>query len=488
MSTPKYLAYLAIGLFFMFVFGRICPTWGPVTRVGVQGISIFAATLFMISTGFGLIVPSMLAMFAITLTGYTSVAGIIGSTFGSTSLYQLFLVYVLCTAITTSGAGDVFARWMLSRKFINGRPVLFCVIFMLTMSLFAALVGTSGAVLFSFTLIDSLCDTLGYDPHSHFKKTFLTGAFIAASIGSPILPFKGMGLLIFGNVASALQAGGLTIDYGAYIASALICAVLFAVVFALLIKPLFRADLSLLRDADMVKIIGGGSVKMNFQQAFCFWGFVVGCCYSIALIFIPKTASYYNAFNSITQAFTFALVICVLSLIRRDQKPLLNPAKMFKEGIKWEIIYAYCAFSTLGGLLAADTGVGIKDWLTSILDPLLGGMPFVVFALILVAVTTIITNFFSNTATGIIVGSLAAPYLISYATGTGINPNVLGTAIVSAANCAYLTMGAGNMSAVYLAQDCLKNDPKWVWKWGVVSGVIYIIVSWAGYTMLSYIL
>jgi len=30
MSTPKYLAYLAIGLFFMFVFGRICPTWGPV--------------------------------------------------------------------------------------------------------------------------------------------------------------------------------------------------------------------------------------------------------------------------------------------------------------------------------------------------------------------------------------------------------------------------------------------------------------------------
>jgi len=161
---------------------------------------------------------------------------------------------------------------------------------------------------------------------------------------------------------------------------------------------------------------------------------------------------------------------------------------MFKEGIKWEIIYAYCAFSTLGGLLAADTGVGIKDWLTSILDPLLGGMPFVVFALILVAVTTIITNFFSNTATGIIVGSLAAPYLISYATGTGINPNVLGTAIVSAANCAYLTMGAGNMSAVYLAQDCLKNDPKWVWKWGVVSGVIYIIVSWAGYTMLSYIL
>ena len=32
---------LIVGLLLMFVLGRFIPTWGPVTRIGVQGICIF---------------------------------------------------------------------------------------------------------------------------------------------------------------------------------------------------------------------------------------------------------------------------------------------------------------------------------------------------------------------------------------------------------------------------------------------------------------
>jgi len=487
MSTRKYLIYLVIGLFFMFVFGYICPTWGPVTRTGVNAISIFAATLFMVTTGFGLIIPSMLAMFAITLTNYTSVGGIISSTFGSTSLYQLFLVYVLCTGITQSGAGDVFARWMLSRKFVNGKPVLFTMVFMITICLFASLVGASGSLLFSFTLIDSICEALGYGPHSQFKKVYVLGAMISSSIGSPILPFKGMGLLIFGNVSAVLKEGGLPISSGAYIASAFVFAMAFNIIFSLLIKPVFKADISKLKNADMAAIMGGGKIKMNAQQALCFWGFVIACCYSIVQLFIPQDSPIYGPFNNITQAFTFALVICILGLLRIDKKPVINVSKLFKDGIRWEVIYAYCAFSTLGSMLAADA-LGIKAWLTSVLDPLFGNMPFMFFVLILVAATLIITNFFSNYATAIIVSSLAMPYMLSYGQNLGVNLNVLAAAIVSAANTAYMTMGAGNMSAVFLGQECYQDNAKWIWKWGVLAAVLYIVIAWITNTLFCYIL
>lgn len=486
-STPKYVILLAIGLFIMFGLGRIVPTWGPVTPQGVNIICIFIGTLYLLLAGYGLIVPSMLAMFAMVITKYTTVSGILGATFGTTSLYQLFLVYVLCTAITKSGAGAVMARWILSRKVLNGRPVLFCVVFMETVSLFACLVGASGAVLFFFTLIDSLCETLGYEENSSFKKVFITGAYIAAALGSPTLPFKGTGLLIFGLVTTGLAEGGLTVSYGSYILSCLINQIVFAAVLGLLMKPLFRCDISKLKEVNLTTLVGDGPTKMNKQQALCFWGFIVACMYSIILIFLPKDWAGYETYNSITQAFVFALMIVILSLIRVDKKPVMNPGLMFKEGIKWDIIYAYCAFSVIGQALSSND-LGIKAWLQEILAPIFGNMPFLVFALVLIAMTYIITNFFSNTATGLIMGALAAPYLVAFGQNLSINPNLLGAAICVSCSVAYLTPGAGNVSAVYHGQACIDSDKKWVWTYGLLMGAVFIAVAWVCFGVLSYIL
>lgn len=40
-QNKKRLIKLVIGVFIMFVGGVICPTWGAVTRLGVQAIFIF---------------------------------------------------------------------------------------------------------------------------------------------------------------------------------------------------------------------------------------------------------------------------------------------------------------------------------------------------------------------------------------------------------------------------------------------------------------
>ena len=39
--TPKKLVYLFIGIFFMFIFGQVCPTWSTVTEPGVKITGVF---------------------------------------------------------------------------------------------------------------------------------------------------------------------------------------------------------------------------------------------------------------------------------------------------------------------------------------------------------------------------------------------------------------------------------------------------------------
>lgn len=60
----SYLGYavkLAAGLFLIFVFGRICPSWGGIAQTGIQAIGIFFGLIFLLSNAeFGLILPSLL--------------------------------------------------------------------------------------------------------------------------------------------------------------------------------------------------------------------------------------------------------------------------------------------------------------------------------------------------------------------------------------------------------------------------------------------
>ena len=117
-----------------------------------------------------------------------------------------------------------------------------------------------------------------------------------------------------------------------------------------------------------------------------------------------------------------------------------------------------------------------------------GNMPFPLFVVILVAATLLCTNVFSNTATAVIIGTVVGPFLIKYATTIGINPSCLIPAIVTSALCAFLTMAAGGSAPLYLGSDCMKDDPKWAWSYGLLIFPIVTITSSLAYILCAYLL
>ena len=485
--SAKQLVYLVISLFFLFGFGLICPTWANVTRLGVQAVGIFLGGIFMIANGFGMIIPSLLMMLAMILTGYIDANSIIASTLGSPTVWQLIVIFVLLYALTESGADSVLARWMISRRALNGKPVLFTCVFMLAVTVLGALASALGAYLFSIAMIDSIAETVGYDNKSQWKKAMYTGAIVSASVGGGILPFKGMALMIYNLMGAGLTEAGVQVDQVSYLVAALLSGLLIAVVFALSLRPLFRVDYSKLQSADVASICAAGGTRFNRRQAYTMVIFVIGVLYSVVLIWLPKTVPGYEKFVGIGQGFWFVLMLVLLHLIHVDGEALLNVDRAMGKAVNWGIVLSVCGFTAIGGMVSNEE-LGIRGWLAGLMNAAFGNMPFPLFVVMLVLLTLLCTNFFSNTATAVIVGTVVGPILIRYSTELGVNVSCVIPAIVMSALCAFLTMAAGGSAPLYLGTECMQENPKWVFRYGLLVFPIVIVASSAAYILCAYLL
>jgi len=486
----KKAIHLIISLFFMFVFGLICPTWSTITPLGVKAIGIFIGGVWMIATGFGMVAPSLLIMFAIVLTGFQTGREIITATLGSETVWQLIIIFVVLFALSESGADAVLARKMISSKALNGKPVLFTIVFFIAITALGALASALGAYMFSIAMINSIAETVGYDNTTQWKKSMYTGAIVTASVGGGILPFKGMALMIFnllkGDEKSGLVAAGVQIDQVSYMIAAIIAGLLIAIAFGLCIKPLFKADMSKLKGADVAAITSQGGTKFNKRQIWTLLLFVIGILYSIVMIWYPKTAASYKLVNGIGQGFWFVLMAILMFFIHIDGEPLLNLDKAMGKAVNWGIVLAVCAFTAVG-MMVSNKELGVQPWLSGIMNSLFGNMPFPLFVVVLVLLTMILTNVFSNTATAVIIGTVVGPILIKFGQA-GINVSCIIPGIVMSALCAFIMMAAGGSAPLFLATDTMQENPKWIFKWGFLVFPIVTIASSIGYILCGYIL
>lgn len=157
-KKQKRIINLIIGVLLLFIVGVAVPTWGPVTRLGVQAISIFIGLVYLAVTGFSFVFAGTIAMFAMQLTGFFTGSSIITQSWGGSTIYQLILVYALCQGLVECGAGDVIARYLISRKWAQGKPLAFT--FMLLMaSIFAGAFLGLGGIVFYYSILDEIRKT-----------------------------------------------------------------------------------------------------------------------------------------------------------------------------------------------------------------------------------------------------------------------------------------------------------------------------------------
>jgi len=481
-ATKRWII-LIFSLFFMFVFGRIIPPWGPVTVAGVQVIGIFIGALVLMVSGFGMLLPGLLAFVAMVVSDYSTTAKLVSGLLGNSTALMMVAVLPVAYCLTSSGTGLVLAKKLMTSRIARSSPTLFTGCILLGFLLTGQFLSPTAGIMMGFPLLDNITDVMGYKRDDQYPRFLTLGAYITIVVANAVLPHK----IIIVSIVAAFNVGmaaitGYTWSYGTHVLVALIALLIILVVYPLGMKFLFRVDFSKFKNFDPTKVEGMSKEDCTFTktQRVCLSAFGVGILYPLLSIFLPAEWAFTTFWNDISLPVWFFAILIVLTLVRVDGKKIADLEGAFKNGVIWNLVIGVTAISLLGGGLSSSDA-GIQTWLVEILGPVFGEMSWPMFVLVGVFASTLLTNFISDTVAGVLVATFLAVFAGSFVT-QGINVGVMTAAISIGASTAYLTGASYVAAPLLLGRESM--PAKWMWTKGLYPIFLYVIIT-AVVTILS---
>ena len=472
----KYWIYTLIGLFFMWGFGMLPPI-APLTPVGMKVLGIFIAVLFLWSA-VGLAWPALMGIVALGMSGYCTVSEAIALSLGSSVVWQVLMFMLLAGGVTACGLGEYIARWISSRPFLKGRPILF--MFMFFMGFFVASIMTIsiGVILLAWNVIDNLADLVGYDRKSPIVKAMYIYMAMSCGMGEFCVPFKGWQLALCNAYTEAVGAPA---NYPLFIFSALLLGILIIFLCTLSMKYLFKHDFSKLAGFD-ASVLASGQKGMTKIQAIYLCTFLFIMAITLVASVFPADMPVVQIINNkFTTAGIYALIIAVLCLVKVDGKPLMDFAQVSQVGVRWEPILICAAAIPIANALTSDA-TGILDLFANILNPIFANASIPVLIAFVLVVTLILTNFGSNTGVALFLIAITVPLGLQM----GANMGLLGIVIIYSASLGLMFPGASALSALLYGRDDL--SAKMIISHTGVACLLYVILGIPYFCLLNAIM
>lgn len=124
MKTSKSkMIQTVIALLIMFVAGFIIPTWGPVTRMGVQYLCIMVGWIYLsIITG-GLLLSSVIALTACVIPGYYTAASIVTTTLGNSITLLMIFIFIMVYIFQKTKTGEFLVAGCCPVRWSTADPI-----------------------------------------------------------------------------------------------------------------------------------------------------------------------------------------------------------------------------------------------------------------------------------------------------------------------------------------------------------------------------
>lgn len=428
----SYYVKVIIGVCIVWFFGFI-PAPAPMTALGMKMIGIFAGTIYLYSVA-GLIWPSMMAVVAMGFSGaYENLAATVTAAMGQGTLWQIICLMPICEGISRSGAAKVIVDKMLSIKSLKGHATRINIVMLVAAFVIGILSSTIAAILIAFTIVNSMRDQLGYKRGDGWAAGMTVSAFLAAFLGGSTIPFRG---LLAAMVVPVGQVAGTPLNNASYILCTIIIGLIFCALMPVVLKTVLRVDMSKLENFDPADYAEGN--KFNRQQGILLAGFAVIMLFFILQIFVPAKSAAGTFINTFGANGIFPVVAIILALIHVDHKPVLDLPVMLKEGVPWGIFLSIAAMLCVAAKFTSKDA-GITAWLNGVLGGFVSGMNPVVFVLVILLLTIIITGCMSNYATCVIILTVALPFCPV----VGVSTMAMAIGIIFSSCLAALTPGGG---------------------------------------------
>ena len=424
-----------------FCFGYL--PFHALTPFGMTIVGIFIGLLYG-WTFIGFVWPSMMSIFALGLCGYFKTPqAAFANAFSNHLVIFMLLVLVFTAYCEKSGINKKLSCWFLSRKGLAGKP--WCFTFMVLLGTFVVsfLVDGNAVVFLVWNLMYSVFDEMGYRKGDRYPAYLLAGVAISAILSFGCKPWGNVCILAIGAL-EASSGGQYTVDYLTFMATTIPLCILFIVAYFLVMKYVFKPDVSKLRNLSEAYLESMRSdLKLNPAQKIAGAALIV----FMGLMLLPNLMMGGPNVLGILGQFNFlaaiAVVLIALCVMRLEGMPLLDFDACARDGIHWHVFWITAAALPVSAAVSSDAA-GITAWLGEVMNTYFKDANVIVFLVLFSIVINLLTQFTHNVSLVLI----AVPIAWQVSQSLGLNPVALTVLVIIAAACAYATPAASTVAAV----------------------------------------
>ena len=247
MKQMKKTIYTLIGIAIMLL-GFFVPEGAVITQTGMRVLFIFIGTLFLWTAVGG----PWVSLLSITMIGFSGYTETFGAAFtkalgDETILMTMFMFVLFAGGLAESGCMQYVTRWVLTRKFIAGKPYVMLAAIAICSYALAFVANQMVSAIIMIAVVAALCETVGIEHGKDKVWIYLFGMILlGAGIGQPGFVYKGIGLTMI-NVFTKVSEGAYVISPNGYMIYNVIMSMILIVTMLALIKFVFRPDMSKLK-------------------------------------------------------------------------------------------------------------------------------------------------------------------------------------------------------------------------------------------------
>lgn len=441
-KTDLLLLHVAITMLLVFGIGFIKPI-GMITPLGMKFIGIFLGVIYAWTATNSLIWPSMLGMVAVSVSGVMKGAEFFKICFGSEIVLLILLILVFMAVIEELGLVAFLGNWIMSRKFIVGRPWIFTLTILFG-TLFCAIFVNELATVFVFwQILYNVCDKAGFKAHDKYMVLMILGiAMISVNLGGLSLPFKASALFFLSTYTSL---SGMPLNMATYILFTSIISVGFVLFYVAVMRFVFKADVSLLKQIDN-NTIDASNLKINKQQKYGLVFLILMLVLMLMSDLLPADMFIKQILTQIGKVGIMLILLMVMFWVKIDGQPMLN-FPVAARGISWDMIFMFAFIIPFSNIMVSDA-TGIRETITAAIAPMLDGKSPFVFVLFILVTGTLITNFLNNTVVFVIYVGM----MVSLGEAMNINIIPIFLTFIYTVTLAFLTPAGSAPAAMVFGQ------------------------------------
>lgn len=366
-NSASYYVHTVICLVIMFGFGHL-PPLDPLTPLGMNLIGIFLGVLYG-WVCIEIVWPSLAGLLALMLVGGMKPMMLLNKSFGDPIVQMMFFIFVFCATINHYGLSRFISLWLISRRFVAGRPWIFTYVFLGSIFILGGLTSASPAAIIGWSILYGVCEVCGYKKGDGYPTMMVFGIVFAAQVGMSLIPFKQAALAIF----SAYETlSGVGIDYAKYMLVAVVICALCSLLFIVMGRYVFRPDMGRLVGLDVRQLDTDGTLVLTRVQKIVLLFLCLLVVLLLAPNFMPRDFFLTRFLKGIGNTGIVILLVTVMAAIRVDGKALLNFKVMVDSGVTWAIVLLLAFVQPLTGAMA-NPASGITPFLMKLIDPIFGG-------------------------------------------------------------------------------------------------------------------